>query len=255
MRLTVIGCAGSFPNAHSPASCYLVEHDGHRLLLDLGNGALGALQRHVDLVWPGVLDAVVLSHCHVDHCVDAASLYVQRHYAPEPTTELLPILGPSDARHRLASVYGMTDPSPLDEEFDFHLLAGVQQLGPFTVTSLPAAHPVEAYSIRVEAGGRSLVYSGDTGPTAGLVALAASADLALFEASFVGDDNPPDLHLSARDAAWIAQEAGVARLLLTHLVAWNDDEQVLREAQEVFAGPVMLAHAGMVVDLYATSAS
>ena len=50
MRLTVIGCAGSFPNAHSPASCYLVEYDGHRLLLDLGNGALGALQRHVDLV-------------------------------------------------------------------------------------------------------------------------------------------------------------------------------------------------------------
>ena len=198
---------------------------------------------------------MVLSHCHVDHCVDAASLYVQRHYAPEPTTELLPILGPSDARHRLASVYGMTDPSLLDEEFDFHLLAGVQQLGPFTVTSLPAAHPVEAYSIRVEAGGRSLVYSGDTGPTAGLVALAAGADLALFEASFVGDDHPPDLHLSARDAARIAQQARATRLVLTHLVAWNADDQVLREAQEVFAGPIALAEPGMVVDLAATSAS
>ncbi len=255
VRLTVVGCAGSFPNAQSPASCYLVEHDGHRLVLDLGNGALGALQRHVELVWPGGLDAVVLSHCHVDHCADAASLYVQRHYAPTPATEVLPIIGPSDARHRLASVYGMTDPAPLDAQFDFRPLSGVQRVGPFTITSVPAAHPVEAYSIRVEAGGRSLVYSGDTGPTAGLVALAAGADLALFEASFVGDDNPPDLHLSARDAARIAQEAGVARLLLTHLVAWNDDEQVLREAREVFAGPVTLAHAGMVVDLDATSAS
>lgn len=253
MRVTIIGCAGSFPHAHSPASCYLVEHDGHRILLDLGNGALGALQRHVDLVWPGALDAVVLSHCHIDHCADAASLYVQRHYAPQPPTRALAVLGPSDARDRLAAVYGMTDPRLLDEEFDFRGLEGESRVGPFVITSVPAAHPVEAYSVRVEAGGRSLVYSGDTGPTAGLVSLAAGADLALFEASFVGDDNPPDLHLSARDAARIAQEAGVARLVLTHLVSWNDDEQVLREAQEAFTGPLTLAHPGLVLDLDATS--
>ena len=44
MKLTVVGCAGSFPSASSTGSCYLVEHDGHRIVLDLGNGALGALQ-------------------------------------------------------------------------------------------------------------------------------------------------------------------------------------------------------------------
>ena len=41
MRLTVVGCAGSFPGPDSPASCYPVEHDGARILLDLGNGSLG----------------------------------------------------------------------------------------------------------------------------------------------------------------------------------------------------------------------
>ena len=55
MRLTIVGCAGSYPNPAGPASCYLVEHDGFRMVLDLGSGALGPLQRYVD---PAELDAV-----------------------------------------------------------------------------------------------------------------------------------------------------------------------------------------------------
>lgn len=241
MRLTVLGCAGSFPSATSPASSYLIEHDGHRIVLDLGNGALGALQRHVDLVWPGALDAVILSHCHVDHCVDAASLYVQRHYAPERTTQPLMLLGPSDTRERLAGIYGMHDPRALDAEFTFAPLDGRHEIGPFSITTRRAAHPVEAYSIRVEAGGASVVYSGDTGPNDALVDLARGADLALFEASFVGRDNPPDLHMSGADAGRIAREAGVGGLVLTHLVAWNDPAQVMAEAQAEFDGPITIA--------------
>ena len=53
MRLTILGCAGSFPSADSAASGYLVQAedaDGRTwsVLLDLGNGALGALQRYGD---------------------------------------------------------------------------------------------------------------------------------------------------------------------------------------------------------------
>lgn len=241
MRLTVLGCAGSFPSATSPASSYLIEQDGHRIVLDLGNGALGALQRHVDLAWPGALDAVILSHCHVDHCVDAASLYVQRHYAPEKTKERLTLLGPSDARERLAGIYGMNDPCALDSEFAFASFDERHEIGPFSITTCRAAHPVEAYSMRVEAGGVSVVYSGDTGPNDALVDLARGADIALFEASFVGPDNPPDLHMSGADAGRIARAAGVGRLVLTHLVAWNDPAQVMAEAQAEFAGPITIA--------------
>ena len=64
LRLTVVGCSGSFPGPTSPASCYLVEqeHAGRtwRLVLDLGNGALGALHRHAD---PLAIDAVALRLC------------------------------------------------------------------------------------------------------------------------------------------------------------------------------------------------
>ena len=61
MKLTVVGCSGSFPSAESACSSYLVEADGFRLLLDMGNGALGELQRHCGLY---DLDADPLSHLH-----------------------------------------------------------------------------------------------------------------------------------------------------------------------------------------------
>nr|MBA2717467.1 MBL fold metallo-hydrolase [Propionibacteriales bacterium] len=71
MKLTVVGCSGSLPGPESAASCYLLEapYEGRtfRLLLDLGSGALGPLQRYADLA---AIDAVALSHLHADHCLD-----------------------------------------------------------------------------------------------------------------------------------------------------------------------------------------
>lgn len=66
MRLTVVGCSGSLAGPESPASCYLLEADGFRLVLDLGNGAVGALQHYTGL--PDI-DVVCLSHLHPDHCL------------------------------------------------------------------------------------------------------------------------------------------------------------------------------------------
>lgn len=250
MRLTVIGCAGSYPNAASPASCYLLEHEGQRIVLDLGNGSLGALQRHVDVADDLALSAVILSHCHVDHCADVASLYVRRHYAPKPPATRLPLLGPAETRDRIAAIYGMTDPQQLSAVFDVRgLVAGPIEIGPFTITTTPAAHPVEAYSIRVDAGGRSVTYSGDTGPTDRLVGLATGTDVALFEASCVGTDNPPDLHLTGADAGRLAQAAGAGVLVLTHHADWNDEAVVLAEATACFRGPIEQARAGMTISV------
>ena len=78
MRLTVIGCSGSYPGSDAACSAYLVEHDGFRLLLDLGNGSLGTLQNHLD---PREIDALYLSHLHGDHWLDLVSLaYVREHH-------------------------------------------------------------------------------------------------------------------------------------------------------------------------------
>ena len=83
----MVGCSGSFPSPDSPASCYLVEADDAqgrtwRVVLDLGSGALGPLQRYTRLDTVDGLDAVVLSHLHPDHFSDVCGLYVFRRYAP-----------------------------------------------------------------------------------------------------------------------------------------------------------------------------
>jgi ribonuclease BN (tRNA processing enzyme) len=250
MRLTVVGCAGSYPNPSSPASCYLIEHDGVSIVLDLGNGSLGDLQQYLDPLDESALAAVILSHCHVDHCADVASLFVMRQHGPVTMTARLPLLGPSDTRERIAGIYGMADAATLDGQFDIRTLgAGPLVVGPFRIEAVPAAHPVEAYSIRITAAGMSITYSGDTAPTRQLADLARGTDIALFEASFVGTHNPPNLHLTGAEAGRIATEADAGLLLLTHHVAWNDEADVLAEAAAEFDGPIEQARPGMTIDL------
>ena len=135
------------------------------------------------------------------------------------------------------------------EEFEISDIDRVFEVGPFSVTTELMVHPTEAYGFRVTAGGKSIAYSGDTGPTDRLVDLARGADLALFEASFLDGDNPVDLHLTAREAADHAQRAGAGRLLLTHLVPWNDPDDTREQAAGHFDGPMDLAEVGMRVAL------
>jgi ribonuclease BN (tRNA processing enzyme) len=135
--------------------------------------------------------------------------------------------------------------------FDFVTLApGSRGIGPFRVTADHMNHPVETFGFRLEHGGRRLAYSADTGESAALQALARDADLLLCEASFRDRPGlPPGIHLSGRQAGEHAERAGAGRLLLTHLVAWNDRERSLAEASGAFTGPVTVVASGQVFDL------
>jgi ribonuclease BN (tRNA processing enzyme) len=248
MRLTVVGCAGSFPGPASPASCYLVESDGFRMLLDLGNGALGVLQRYAGLF---DVDAICLSHLHADHCLDMCSYWVARTYAPDGARPRIPVYGPAGTAARLARAVDL-DPDPgMTRAFDFVTLSpGRRQIGPFSVTVDHVNHPVETFGFRVEHAGRALAYSGDTGESAALERLAGSVDVLLCEASFLdGPGLPTGLHLTGRQAGEHAARADVGKLVLTHLVPWNNPERTLAEATAVFCGPVSLASTGLVLDL------
>jgi ribonuclease BN (tRNA processing enzyme) len=247
MKLTVVGCAGSYPNGESAASCYLVEHDGFALVIDMGSGALGPLHRYRD---PSSIDAVMLSHLHADHFLDMCPLFVVRRYQPGGMCPPLPVYGPADTAERLQAAYSSETEPLLSEVFDVQVFPeGDFVIGPFSIRTARMDHPVDCFGMRISAGGRVLVYSGDTAPNDALVELAEGADVALFEASFrEGDENPPGLHLTAKQAADHAQRAGVTTLVLTHQVAWHDNSHALAETTH-FAGSVHIAHTGLSIDI------
>ncbi len=255
MRLTIVGCSGSFAGPTSPASSYLVqaEHEGRtwNLVLDLGNGALGALQRHID---PLAIDAVVLTHLHPDHCLDLCGLYVVQKYSPVVVTRRrILVYGPRRTGERMARAYDMTPPDGMHHEFDFRELVDREgvRIGPFTVTPHLVNHPGQAYGIRVEADGEVLAYTGDTDTCDGLKPLFHNATLVLADSAFIdGRDHARGIHLSGSRAAQAAVDAGgVQRLMLTHIPPWNDPAVCRAQAAAVWPGDVELAEPDAVLDL------
>lgn len=240
MKLTVLGCAGSMPGPNSPASGYLVEAEGYRLLVDLGHGAFGMLQRYVD---PAAVDAIVITHLHADHCIDLTAYIVALRYGGHGYRAALPegripLIGPAGTRDRLEAAY-----DPYARKLGLHELFGFStpvdgELGPFRLSYATMNHPIPTAAVRIEQGGRSLVYSGDTGECDDLVTLATGADALLCEASVGPDDEYiPDLHLTGKQAGEHARRAGVGRLLVTHIPPWVSREVAGGEADAAFGGP------------------
>lgn len=250
MRLTVVGCSGSLPGPDSAASCYLVEaaRGGRtwRVLLDLGSGALGPLQRHIALT---DIDAVLLSHLHPDHCLDLCGLYVALKYLPGAGPRRpVPVYGPAGTARRMAAAYGLSPEPGMTPELDFRTWRdGVpQDIGPLRVTPFAVRHPVEAYGMRVEHEGGVLAYTGDTDTCGELTTLARDADLLLCEAAFTEkqQDGERGIHLTGRQAGEVASAARARRLVITHVPPWNDHLAAAAEARTAYAGPVELATSG-----------
>jgi ribonuclease BN (tRNA processing enzyme) len=248
MRLTVLGCSGSAPGPDSAASGYLLEEDGYRLVLDLGHGAYGALQRHAH---PSEVDAIVLSHLHADHCIDLTAFAVGlkfgaagfRQRGPE---HRIPVIGPAGTRDRIETAFDpLARKLNLQTLFNFQTTpqpGNVSELGPFRLSFATMNHPVATSAVRVGSGDATLVYSGDTGESSALVDLARGADVLLCEASF-GPDEPhvPDLHLTGREAGEHAAKARVDRLVVTHVPPWGSREVAAADAALTFSGTVETA--------------
>lgn len=261
MKLTIVGCSGSFPGPASAASCYLLTaHDGvrpWRVLVDLGSGALGDVQKYMDLE---DIDAILLSHLHPDHCMDLCGLHVAVRWAPNGwNRDRIAVYGPVETADRLATAYGLDLDPGMHEEFDFIHWQERRPvtIGPFKVTPYSVNHPTpEAFALRVEVTEYDgtgvdrkvvLAYSGDTDSCQGLQDAAERADFYLCEAAFEEgrDDHVKDVHLTGKRAGESAAQAQVKRLLLTHIPVWTDTNTVVAEAREVFDGEVAAAVAGV----------
>jgi ribonuclease BN (tRNA processing enzyme) len=248
VQLTILGCSGTFPGPQGPCSSYLLESDGFRLLVDLGNGALGPLQSRVGLL--GV-DAVLLSHLHGDHCLDLIAYSYARRYHPEAPLRQLPVYGPRHTQQRLCGAFEDWPEDGLCDVYDFRDLApGQRAIGPFSVDMDRVSHPIEAYAFRFTADGHSVTYSGDTGSSENLDRLAVDTELLLCEASWHDSPrNPPGVHMSGRQAGETAAKANAQHLVLTHIVPWADPPALLEEAAGAFSGLITLAQPGLVFDL------
>jgi ribonuclease BN (tRNA processing enzyme) len=249
VKLTIIGCSGTFPGPEAACSSYLVEHDGFRLLVDAGNGSTGMVQRSIGLL---DIDAVAISHLHGDHYLDLVTYTYARRYHPDGSPGCLPVYGPHDIEQHLLGAFGRPVGDLLREVYDFHPASGPGRLeiGPFTVDLVQVNHPVETYAMRIAADGRSLTYSADTGACDALVDAARDTDLFLCEASYLdGEDNPPDIHLTGKEAAEHASRAQARRLVLTHLVPWGDADRTLGEARAAYDGDIAVATSGAVFDV------
>lgn len=247
MQLTVLGCAGTFPSAESGCSAYLFEHEGFRLLVDCGNGAIGALQRHVGLT---DVDAVLLSHLHADHCVDLVAYSYALRFHPEHPPRL-PVYGPKGTQDRLCQIFEQPPRDRLEKVYDFRITRpGGLELGPFAIELARTAHPIETHAMRITADNRSVAYSADTGETDNLVEVARGVDLFLCEASWLdGAEMPKGVHLTARQAGEHAHRAEVGRLALTHTIAYDDHTRTLSEATREYSGPTELVRAGQTYQL------
>jgi ribonuclease BN (tRNA processing enzyme) len=237
LTLTVLGCSGSYAAPGNACSGYLVRSGDTSVWLDTGPGTLSELQRHVSL--PD-LTGIVVTHEHPDHWVELPVARNALRFGSR--REGVPVHSTAGV-HRLceAIVEDGTEPTFSWTEVSDGSCTSV---GPMTFTFSRTDHPVETLAVRVDADGRSLGYSADTGPEWSPAALGSDVDLLLCEATLVASEEGEVQHLSGRQAGRLAREAGIPRLLLTHVWPESDPEAHGREAEESFGSAVEVAAVG-----------
>ena len=222
VNLTVVGCSPAWPNPGGACSGYLVEGEGS-LLVDCGAGVLARL-REPDK-WPEV-DAILVTHLHLDHCGDLVPwVWGSDHLAragvrPSRPRLLLPP-GGRDQLGRFGELFGTPEMFERAFAIDDYEAEQPFEVAGFTVTAALVPHyDIESCAVRVANGSRAVAYSSDTGPSPKLVELARNADLFVCEATLPSrrgnPEGPMRGHLSLEEAEEIFERSGAKRLLVTH---------------------------------------
>lgn len=242
MDISVLGGCGAWPAAGTACSGFLIEHGGFRLLLDAG---YATLPRLLDLIAAEELDAVLISHGHPDHCADLNPLLRARALSDDPPPAL-PVYAPTAALDAVLALDrpGMLDRAVAVREFE---PGRTLTIGPFTVVTRLLPHWMPNAGVRLEADGSVLAYTGDSGPDPAVVGLARGADLLIAEATYpehVPADSAAYLTSAAQAGAQAAQ-AGVGRLMLTHLWPGASADTAKAAAARAFEGRIDVARSGL----------
>lgn len=219
MKLIVVGCSPAWPNPGGAQSGYLVEGSG-RVLLDCGPGVLPRLREQE--AWPKV-DAIVITHFHLDHWGDLVpwtfgSMFGPGRDVPAPQLWLPP--GGTEELERFGVKLGFAG---MFDAFDLREYAEGETFAADGLSITPVRVPhyqLQTYGLRVSDGGSLLAYSGDSAPSPQLVEVARDADLFLCEATLKesreGGADGLRGHLSAEEAVAAFEESGARRLVIIH---------------------------------------
>ncbi|MFC1598089.1 MBL fold metallo-hydrolase [Patescibacteria group bacterium] len=249
MKLTLLGTGEFRPHTQTASAGYTLQHGNTTLQLDFGRSVLSNMAR-AGIDWT-TLDAILLSHLHPDHMGDLFH-YLQSfavcNHLKEIDTEIT-IYGPRDfqayfqhLRRVIIAPWGKIPEIKelYDEKFT---------IGDFTIKAAPMKHPVDALGFRIEAGNKTICYTGDTAINDNLLELAQDADVLLAECSGV-DDQPHEEHLAPADIAKVATEANVKKIVLTHYPPEEEVREKRRAAvQAKYAGEVVAGEDLMVIEI------
>ena len=249
MDIHLLGTGTAIPvKQHSPAGLVVIA-DGMRLLLDIGPGTLGRLEKAG--VSYNQLDHLLLTHLHPDHTLDLATLLLVFNYAPGASRtrpfSITGCVGITDFLQRMYRLYPDLPP----QGYDLQVKAVHREeflIGKVKVQSAPTGHTPESVAYRLELGGRSLVYSGDAAPHGELAHLANGADLLISECSFPAGWETED-HLNADNLGRIASQAGVKSLVVTHCYPPALAVDLAGQIRSHYAGNVQLAVDGLHISL------
>jgi ribonuclease BN (tRNA processing enzyme) len=254
MRLTVLGSGTSVPHPRRSSSAHWLEAAGGTLMLDMSGPALHRMAEE-GCDWAN-LDAVWVSHFHLDHVGGLAPFLFGTKYAPQTQSRAKPLIvyGPRGTRKLLkrfdeAGDYGLFEqPFPLEvrevsPRTEFEVFEGL------AAETFSTPHTSESLAVRLtDSRGTSLVYTSDTGFTEALAGFARAANLFLMECSFFRS-KPVRTHLELEEAMRLARQSGARRVMLAHLYPEWDGVDIEAEAKRLWDGETIEARDGLRLEV------
>ena len=219
VQLQFLGSGDAFGSGGRFQTCLLLGGAGGSLLIDCGASSLIAMKRAgVD---PGEIGWVLLTHLHGDHFGGLPFMVLDGQFSRR--TRPLVVAGPPGTRARVEGAMEVLFPgsSRVERRFAVEFVELVERaasrIGPATVTPFAAAHASGApsYALRVEYGGKVIVYSGDTEWTESLVEATRGADLFICEAYFF--ERKIKFHLDYATLRDQRKRLECSRIILTHM--------------------------------------
>jgi len=250
MKLTVLG-SGTILSKERNTAAYLLEDGSSKILVDFGLGNLRQLQKLAD---PLEIFSLFLTHVHPDHSLDLVSLLAYKKHSKifKRGTEKrqFNLFGPKGTKEFYSNV---VKAFPFIEGLDF--MVKVQELElekfdhfGFGVKSRPVRHAVPVLAYRFEAGGKSIVFSGDTCYCEEIVSAAENADLLVLECSLPNEMQGFE-HLTPKECALIAERAKPKKLLLTHFYPMVEPAAAKREVKKRFPNEIIIAQDLMEMEI------